>query len=951
MVPAGLDTGRSPPVGWPDDDERNRKFALDLEEAMAGPGHGRLCVRPSTGHRGPGACWFPAPLLVFSLIAIGWPWPAAAASAARPVSAKETELGARRSLAACLPENDPACPARSRLALASALARLGKPDEARRELDLAKEDADRLHDPALAARALWRLAALEPTARSRVALARLDDAVIRLGPGGVNRDGELLVELDLARGDRLLSLGLNAEARDAFERAARATASHSSPGAGVEVLRGLARVDLAVGKVDDAADRLLQALNLAREKGLPREQAGSQLDLADLDLDRGRRRSSEEGAREAARLAESAGLPGLASAADLVLVEALLSREAWNDAADAGDAAIRMAALTGEPVRSLRAILEVAVAELDHDLFGAAVDRLRIAEPLFGKAGQDESVVLDRLVLEVGIAQAVGDLTGAEKRLREALSKAVADKDAELEARLHGRLGVILRTAKRTGEAVTEHRTAIAKLGTGRFAGDGWWLWNELAASLFEDHRPDGEVESAFAKSLSLIPDALDAPRSRRLRRVHRPDIHEALRRVVSFRLHTKDTAGAFEAADLAFARRALAVATTAGGAAEHPATVAGLSMRLGIALGRDRVLVAGLSGETKSFVFVVRAAGVEVHSAPGASEIRKLAAAVHEGLAGNAGLPVAPLEALAKAVMPKLADRGGSWPSEVLFVADPVFEAIPLELIPIGGNEKGRPRLLLDEAVVARVSSATSWLASRIRSPLELSPARSLLLRSSAAGGAAAGAGPNENPAGGRGSIEAAPEAVRERGLGVLLGTGVNWLEIEPAIFYRREIPALDAAPSSPVALSRLARGGPRAAVILAGRRGDDAGKGAAPSEGRGVPSPEMCVADSFLASGSGAVFLPLEALAEPAGARLLSVVRNRLGRGDTAGEAIRRAKLEVLASADPAAPRAVAALALFGEPDARVRRSWRPLVLLVAGVVGALLLATAVVRALNRS
>lgn len=746
--------------------------------------------------------------------------------------------------------------------------REGRLEEARSELERAREIASASGRPASAARALLRLSRLEPWYRRNESLARLDEAAPLAA-----EDPALAAEVALGRGSALLALGRGDEAGAVFEGVLSTPGSR--PDAISRALRGLSRLALAAGELDQAEARLLEAAAAS-----PATAAGPRAELAELLLERGRRASAEREARAAAAAALRAGDPVSESAARIVLVETLLAADRADEALVESGTAMELR--RGDP-EAIRVPLELGLAFLARGRLSIAADLLARAGPPTPVERIDGTAVVDRLALEVGLAESFGDHQGAEIRLRDAL--ATSAEDADLSARIRGRLGTLLRSSGRTREAVALHEEALLGILSGRFPAESWWNEVELAESLHAAGAPLPEIDHRLAAALARIPGSLTAPRSRLLRRIQRPDVHEAIRRVAEFRIARGDLGGAFEAAELAFARNARAAAATFGGRATLPASVDGLAERLRAGLGPDRALLASAAiGHGRVLFFIVRKEGITVADGPTTEEARATRETARRSLA--AGRPDPAVDTLFAPALAGLA-RDGRWPAEILLLLDPRLEELPFEHCRIDAE-----RAVHDVSAVTRISSATSWLEARHREPgkepLRTGPVRPI------------------PPGDYRGALP------------------VRFVDFAGAPCLLHEIPLAEGLSGPPVPLFPWLRALPPISVALFAR------EGTCVEPASGPPPARTAVADTFLANGGGAILLGDGNFTERSVAPFLALVRRRLEAGDDAGTAVRLARRAFL---DGGGSFAVAcSMRLHGDGGARIRPRRRTALLFLA-------------------
>ncbi|MBL8762580.1 MAG: CHAT domain-containing protein [Phycisphaerae bacterium] len=354
--------------------------------------------------------------------------------------------------------SEPSAQARTRRALAHALAYANRFDDALATLADAVQAADRAGDPLEGARV--RMATLHALARK----GRLNEAI---------EAGEAALAAFTRAGETLLAARANINlgvvrrmsdqprrAVDHFDVALTMLADQPMLRAQLQSNRAEALLDLHDFRA--AEDAFRAALSGLESLNAPRAAAIVEGNLADLTSRQGRMQEGLayfEGARR--RLAAD-GAPGDVARLWIEQAEAMLSLGSSTDAADAFHAAIPALREHGMSQELARSLLGLSRSLIERAKWADARDSLAEARalltPMNNRTGLAKGDMLEARALE-----AAGDLDGAQRRLRDAIFL-LGDRPADA-ALAHLQLGdLLLRTGDLAGAAEhTEQSLAVAE--------------------------------------------------------------------------------------------------------------------------------------------------------------------------------------------------------------------------------------------------------------------------------------------------------------------------------------------------------------------------------------------------------------------------------------------------------------------------------------------------------
>ena len=765
--------------------------------------------------------------------------------------------------------------------------------------------------------------------------------------------------------------------QEALAACVRATALlERLPEAGALLAQSLNNTGLvlqSLGRFDEATAVLERALSVNTRLGAAEAQAINLSNLGAAAFDAGEFGAALRYHRRALELAERhAGVAWAAEQRRIARVNLAVDLEKLGEygralrmlrealaESPAHEAAIRtnlavMYRNLGDPVRAAE-LLEEAIALLER---------------------QGDRAALAAALMNLGLVQHRGldDPRSAEATLRRSLAAANAAGSVPERIRARILLADLLRDQGRLPEALREYEraraegatagareaiwTALAGMArTALLSGDPArsWEWSHQALELIEQTRArmatSSERAAFFADQRAVVSVAIDA-----LWRLHTRapgDGHD--RRALELATAAKafdlrELLGAQPAAEEAASAPPAPVAAATAGSVTDPAA------RRGTRPSSPSALLEYFLGERDAYLWVVRPDGLGMHALGSTPRLERLVRAVHARLVAHAPAPAPALAQLAATLLAPAAELL-STAQQLRVAPDGMLMYLPFELLPMPGATTPLLRRVavrytpsgalppppaqasLPERLLAFADPAlpkpgpdsddpAALLIERLR--LRPLPAADAEVRQAARAtglplalasrGDATETAFRERAGGGERVLHLATHAVFDerssRGPAILLAADAH----HDGLLYADEIARLRV----PARLAVLAA----CSTALGGRR-----------DGRAARS----LYGAFLAAGTEAVVATLWDVEDTAAAALLGQFYFELGRGRTAAEALRRAKLRLLDDDRwRDRPDWAAFVLVGGNPRLRTRVA-RPWVWLLLAAVAALTAAAA--------
>lgn len=752
----------------------------------------------------------------------------------------------------------------------------------------------------------------------------------------------------------LMNLGDHRTALDECRAALRLRRGLDDDASLARTLNNLGLVSQNLGRYDDAGEAFREALELSRAAGDAEAQAVHLANLAGLATVEGRYAlalARHEAVAELAR--RHAGEPWAAAQRRITRINRGVVLEKLEDFSGSLELYRRVmteaAELTPRTRASVLVNMGVAYRNLGDPV--RAVESLQQAVRLYEAEGDTSG--LSNALLNLGVVRHLnlGQPGLAEDAYRAALTMAEASGDRTEEIQDLYYLGrLLLEQGRLEAAAAMLERCLSAAEESG--SAEGRWSSLEglgrLAAARGERRLAVERFEAAM--------EAVETVRASLADLGHRSGYFGAKRTIyaaavdVLWELERSEpgqghAAHAFHIAQRAKARD-LMDATGAAGRSARPATAAELAPRLGGAAVLEYFL-----GEQRLFLWVLDAGGVTMHDLGDAAPVLAGVARLHRSLAH--GRPADPelVERLSRTLLPVAPVAAG----RVRIAPDGRLHYLPFEILRTAGGS-GRP--LVETTTVSYLPSASALppAGRRRREP----PARVVCFGDPRL--------PNQLPAAGEvdyAVLQALPVARRE------LAAVRRWMGRRSLVFLGDEATeaALRASAAEGARVIHLAthtvvdeRAGRGSAIVLTPSADDDGLLRPAEISGLEVNAHLTVLAGcrtalgsghdgqalasltgSFLGAGSAAVLATLWDVDDAATGAFMDQLYHQLSLGLTPAEALRRAKLRLLADPRWSAPSQWAAYILIGDaPPVHGRLApvaWAALVAALLLAAGALL------------
>lgn len=810
----------------------------------------------------------------------------------------------------------------------------------------------------VAVRALIRLSAFcGPDLRR--AIAALDHAATIRGA-----DQRTLLELHHARGDKLLASGRAAEALTIFEEAKRISQeTRDQPGLAL-AHRGAARAKATIGRPEEALDDLHTALQLAANLGIRKLATVIRADRASILLSLGRVRSALGDARSAVKEAEGCEDDVLLFAARRMLLTALCANGLFEEA-DIEITALRAYyRRIGECGQEIEMLLECGFtyhARESIERLGRTVQEL---ESLVASCSRHPELRAESLALAAFCAEDRGDTASAEETLRQAIVEADDAAPADVSMRLRGHLAALLRERGRSRESVVLLEEVVARLAGSHWRRDLWWYLGQLGDSqaALEMNRTAGVTYGRCVRELAI---SNRFPESDRFQRLFPPDIRGALWRILEFRGRTEDIAGAFEVAEIARSWIARERASVTGGAVAPEAQI---NRRLATAV-RDslrpgELFVEYVIGQPISYVFVLDHGGMRLEILSPFSAMAEPLTSSRLALSSGVRLSEArpQLALLSDHLITTFILDPGDAPRRLIVVRDTALSGFPFEVLPLArasGTQRFSPGspLLIEKTTITYALSAATWLAAASPSGEGATPETVSAVVSAEYADPSSRACELQvrefaEAVEGRGGAEPRVSALHPGGGFAYPRLASRLLHLLPAVYAHADEPEraglrVDGrAPETTVALlSEIGRSRCRTDLTVLSAL-DEAG----PPD----PAPiKEAVIATLLAKGGRSVLVPAWQVDDENAATFLAALHEELQSGLAVEDAVRQAKLALLARHDSGGGLSALAFCLIGRGERRLfARSDTSEILLMAltGVVAAAVAGAVITRRRRR-
>lgn len=794
----------------------------------------------------------------------------------------------------------------------------------------------------------------------RPALDALDHAATIRGA-----DQRTLLELHLARGDKLLATGRAAEALVDFEEAKRISQERRDQPGLASAHRGAARAKATIGRPQEALDDLDTALQLAANHGVCKLVAAIRADRASILLSLGRVRAALGDARGAVNEAHACEDDGLLFAARRMLLTALCANGLLDEADLEITAQRAHYRRIGDCVGEVEMLLECGFTYHARE----ATERLRRAiqeiEPLMGSCSRHPELRAEYLALAALCAEDRGETASAEEMLREAIAAGDEARLADVSLRLRGHLAALVRESGRARESLVLLQVVVARLAGSHWRRDLWWYLSQLGdtQAALEMDRTAGVTYGRCLRELAI---SNRFPESDRFQRLFPPDLRGALWRILEFRGRTGDIAGAFEVAEIArswIARERASV--TAGAVAPEAQINRRLAATVGDSLRPGDLFVEYVIGQPISYVFVVDHGGIRLEILSPFSAIAKPLTSSRLALA--AGVPlkdVRPdLALLSDHLITSYILEPGDAPQRLVVVRDTALSGLPFEVLPLArASETQRfspdSPLLIEKTTISYALSAASWLAAASSpsgegtTPASVSAVLSAEHADQSSRARELQVKQFAETLDGRGVAGSRVTALLADGDFAFPRLASRLLHILPAMYAHADEPEragfrVDGSvhQTTVTLLSEIGRSRCRTDLTVLSAL-DEAG----PPD----PSPiKEAVIATLLAKGSRSVLVPAWQVDDETAASFLAALHEKLQSGVAVEDAVRQAKLSLLARHDSGGGQSALAFCLIGRGERSLfARSDAPGILLMAlsAIVAAAVAGVAITRRRRR-